>query len=233
LRPGRILVERGRTTSVAVTLKRYGGFNADVEVALEGAPKGVDVKPLVIRPGTASGNLELTADPAAAVGATEIRIIASAKINGAVVKKFATLDQPILGDGIAFVQDREQAAYLTVVEPVLFALERIPPPGAGFASNRHQLQLSADRTTRVIVHLDRAGDFVQPVEYSMEGLPEGMRLESVELKDNGLTANLRVKAYPDAKFEPGEYRVTVLASAETKGRRVREAMPAFFIRVEK
>ncbi|MFN0172355.1 MAG: hypothetical protein ACKV22_38620 [Bryobacteraceae bacterium] len=230
LRMERIQLERGRSTSVPVSVRRLGGFNGDVEVKIEGAPAGVEAKPLTIPGGQTAGSVELSATGVAAHVTARIRIIASAKIGDTVVTKDVVTPQPMLGDGAGFVQTATQPVLVTVVDPVVLALERIPPPGAGFAADRHKLMLNGDRLCRVIVKVERAEGFTGPVEYSFEGLPPGTKFDGVEWKDGGTTAHLSVKALPGADLRPGEYRVTVVASS---GPRVREALRAFFVRVEK
>ncbi len=229
LRMERIQIERGRSTSVPISIRRFGGFNGDVEVRMEGAPAGVEAKPLTIRGGQASGNLELSAAGVVPHGTSQIRLLTSAKIGDTMVTREVITLQPMLGDGPGFVQTATQPVLVSVVDPVVMALERIPPPGAGFAADRHKLMLNGDRTCRVIVRLDRAEGFKDPVEYSIEGLPAGLKLDGVEWKDEA-TAHLAVKVLPDADVKPGEYRITVVASS---GRQVQEALRAFFVRVEK
>jgi len=232
LRPERIVVERGRTTKVPLSLRRLEGFSEDVTINIEGLPEGVTTGPLVIRSGQTAGSLELTTSAGAPEGTVNVKISGTAMVNGKASSRPAVLSQPMLGDGIGYLQTAEQSAFLSIIPAVQFSLDRVPPPGGGFALERHHLSLKGDRRGRILVKIERTPEFYGPLDFSIEGLPEGVVLEKQELTENGQNVDFTVRAAEAAQVSPGEYKIAVVAAPGSGQPGSSEATKAFFLRVE-
>lgn len=233
LRPERILLQKGRTNTAPLSLRRMGGFVDEVSVTVESLPRGVDAKPLVMKPGQTTASLELTVSGDAAEGTHIAKITGAAQIGGKTASRTVVLSQPMLGDGLGYVQTAGQAVLVSIVKPVVFSPDRIPPPGGGFALDRHHLSLQGDRRARILVKVEREPGFSSPVDFSIEGLPEGVVLEKNQWSDPGQTAEITVRAIEGAQVPVGEYRIAVLASTGAGGETSTEATRAFFLRIER
>ena len=209
-------LERGKVNKIAVSIRRFGGFAGDVRVTASDVPAGIEAKPLTIGSGKATGEMEWRVDAAAPASPFVLKLIASAEIDGKTVSEPAVLSQPMLGDGPGYVQTGETTAWASVVDPVQFALDRVPPPGAGFALDRHFLSMRGDRKARVLVKIERAPDLSSKLEFAPEGLPEGVIVESQQLSEDGKSVDIVLKATA-AQLPTREHRITMIASMKVGG----------------
>ncbi|MBM3737613.1 MAG: hypothetical protein FJW39_17675 [Acidobacteria bacterium] len=223
IRPERILLQRGMTNDIAVTARRYGGFNDEIQVAVENLPPGVEAAPLAIRSGQTTGVLKLTAASDAAGNSWPIRVTGAATIGGAKETRATVQPQPMLGDGPGFVQVAEQPLYLSVGPATRFAVERVPPAGAGFVTDRHKILPGA--SLKVVARLERSKGFTSEIEWSVEGLPGEITVERIHTVGDSTELDFRAAS----TIAAGEHRITLIASADG----LREALKGFFLRVEK
>src|SRR6185295_17863819 len=138
---------------IPVEIRRFHGFNGDVRVTAIDTPPGIEAKPLIIPSGKTSGEMEWLAAAGSPDEPFQLKLAGAAEVNGKQVEKPVVMAQPMLGDGPGFVQLGDSTAWVNVISPVQFALDRVPPPGAGFALDRHVLSTRGDRKARVLVHL--------------------------------------------------------------------------------
>lgn len=231
LRQDRFTLERGKITKIPVQIQRLGGFSADVTVTASDVPAGVSAKPLVIPSGKSSGEMEWLAGSSEPISPFPLRLSASAELGGQKIAQPVVAPQPILGDGPGYVQIDETEAWMAVAAPVQFALDRVPPPGAGFGLDRHLLAMRTDRRARVLVRVERAPDCSEPLTFEPEGLPAGVTIESQRPAEEGKAVEVILKANQD-NIPGGEYRITLAASMTKGNERVSEALKPFYLRVE-
>lgn len=231
LRSDRQTLERGKLNKIPVAIRRLGGFAGDIRVTAVDVPAGIEAKPLIISGSKSSGEMEWQVAADAAGAPFALKLVGSAEIDGKEVSHSAVLPQPMLGDGPGYIQTGETTAWASVVDPVQIALDRVPPPGAGFALDRHFLSMRGDRKARVLVRIERAPECSSPVELTPEGLPEGVVLESQRLAEDGKAIEIVLKAIT-AEIPTGEHRITLIGSMSTGGQTITEATKAFYLRVE-
>lgn len=224
-------LERGKVNKIAVSLRRFGGFAGDVRVTAIDVPSGIEAKPLTIGSGKSSGEMEWQVNADLQASPFALKLVASAEIDGKTVSEPAVLPQPMLGDGPGYVQTGDMTAWVSVVDPVQFALDRVPPPGAGFALDRHFLSMRGDRKARVLVKIERAPNSSSKLEFTPEGLPEGVVVESQQLSDDGKSVDIVLKATAP-QLPTREHRITIIASTKAGEQTVMEATKAFYLRVE-
>jgi hypothetical protein len=221
--PGPI-VARGETGKLNVTLRRSEGFDCEVRVEVRGLPSGVTAKRLVIQPGETRAAVELTATADAAMGLSEIEIFGSAWVGAGsaareVTEKAELPGNPRLGTGPGFLDYRPARALLAVVEPTRFSLESMLRT---FVIVRG---LPADLPVKVI----RSEGFDAPLEFEMENLPQGVKLESWEMLDEGRQALLHLRASEDAV--PIRHSDLVVIARANGGKQV-ESAPAVGLQLD-
>jgi hypothetical protein len=226
------MLERGKVNKIQIDLRRLLGFAGDVHVTAAGLPAGIEAKPLTIPSGKNSGEMEWRVAADYTGAPFPLKLSGAAEINGKTLLQPAVVAQPMLGDGPGFVQIAETTAWASVTDRVQFALDRVPPPGAGFALDRHLLAMRGDRKARVLLRIERAGDATPPIEFAPEGLPEGVVVESQKLAEDGKALDMVLKATAD-NVPAGEYRITVVGSIKSAGETITESTKAFYLRVEK
>jgi hypothetical protein len=226
----RYTLERGKLNKIAVSIRRFGGFAGDVQVTAIDVPHGIEAKSLTIGSGKSSGEMEWQVGADAQPAPFALKLIASAEIDGKTVSEAAVLPRPMLGDGPGYVQTGEMTAWVSVVEPVQLALDRVPPPGAGFGLDRHLLSMRGDRRARVLLMIERAPDSSSKLEFAPEGLPEGVIVESQQMSDDGKSIDIVLKA--TTALPTREHRITMVASTKIGEHTVTESTKAFYLRVE-
>jgi hypothetical protein len=231
LRRDRLALERGKTNKVPVQVRRLEGFAGEVRVTAEELPSGIEAKALVVPAGQASAEMEWQVAAGAEIAPFPVKLAGTAEINGKKVTQNAVLPQSMLGDGPGYMQTGDSTAWASVVAPVQLALDRVPPPGAGFALDRHLLAMRGDRKVRVLVRIERTPDCTAPVTFAAEGLPEGVVLDSQRPAEDGKAAEIILKAQQD-RVAAGEYRITLVGTMQAGGIEITEATKAFYLRVE-
>jgi hypothetical protein len=224
-------LERGKVNKIALSIRRFGGFTGDIHVTAVDVPPGIEAKPKTIGSGKASGEMEWRVDADAQPTPFALKLIASAEIDGKTVSEKLVLPQPMPGDGPGYVQTGEMTAWVSVVDPVQFALDRVPPPGAGFGLDRHFLSMRGDRKARVLLKIERAQDSSSKLEFTLEGLPEGLTVESQQVSDDRKSVEIVLKATA-TELPTREHRITIIASTKAGEQILAEATKAFYLRVE-
>lgn len=231
MRRDRHVFERGKPNKIQVDIRRLHGFAGDVHVTAVSLPPGVEAKPLIIRSGKSSGEMEWRVAADSPDTSFPLKLVGAAEINGKTVSQPAVLVQPMAGDGPGYIQTDDTTAWASVISPVRLALDRVPPPGAGFGLDRHLLAMRGDRKARVLVHIERPADSTSPIEFMPEGLPEGVVVESRRVAEDGKAVEIVFKAAAE-HIPVGEYRITIIGSMSSGGETIMEATKAFYLRVE-
>jgi hypothetical protein len=231
LRADRIALQRGKLNKIPVVVRRFGGFAGDIKVTAVDVPAGVEAKPLIISSGKSTGDMEWQVASDAAGAPFVLKLAGSSEIAGEPVSVPAVLPQPMLGDGPGYLQTGESDAWASIIDPVQIALDRVPPPGAGFALDRHLLSMRGDRKVRVLVRIERAPECSSPVKFATEGLPEGVEVESQRVAEDGKAVEIVLIA-STPQIPTGEHRVTLIGSTSRGEQTISEATKAFYLRVE-
>ncbi len=78
--PDKAMIGPGGSYPIFVLLDRLGGFTGEVQVMVEGLPKGVTASPLTFLPGLTTGVIVLTAAAEAPMDATNVHVVGVAKL---------------------------------------------------------------------------------------------------------------------------------------------------------
>jgi hypothetical protein len=84
-----VTVDRGKSAKLKFNVERRGGFTGEIELKITGLPKGVTVAGTKIAKGKGNGQLTFKSDAAAVIGVSQLRIDATATINGKPVTRRA------------------------------------------------------------------------------------------------------------------------------------------------
>lgn len=200
-------VWKGGAVPVSVTATRIDGFDGPIRVKPEGLPPGFHAPETVI-----DGNLTTTAfalfaeSSASILPNTKLKLVATATINGKEVVHEAAGGTPKLLDPGDIVTTTRQDT--VVIRP--------------------------GQETRLVVDVERRGDFKGRVPLDVRGLPHGVRVLNIGL--NGILITERdnsreVVIYAEPWVQPTEVPFVVLARSERKG--TEHAAKAVMLKVEK
>ena len=120
--PESLDVGPGGSVELNVTVRRLGGFNGPVRIAVEGLPATVKAADLTLAPNQEKAKLKLTAEPGA--GSWTIRIVGKSEANGQALERAAMAPvtnsaEPALASAPRYADD----VLLTVKMPPPFTLE--------------------------------------------------------------------------------------------------------------
>ena len=216
---------RGGEGKLNLSVKRLEGFECEVKVLVSGLPAGVAAKPLIIAADQDSGTLELSAAADAPLGVTLIEIIGKAWNDRIprreIVSRVVVEGNPLMGEGPGFLQYETPQPLLSVVEPTRFSLETM----------LKTVVIVRGQRAEVPVALTREEGFEPPLEFSIENLPPGLKLEGWQELDEGKMLKLLLQADEDAT--PVRHSsFVVIAKALTSSGIIMESAPAVGLRLD-
>jgi WD40 repeat protein len=185
-------VWKGGAVPIAITATRIDGFDGPIRVKLDGLPAGFSAPDAVIEKDQLSTSIALFAEANAAAPTSPIRLIATATIGGKDVTHEVT-------GGVPKLQD----------------------PGDIVTTTRQQtVSIQPGKETRLVVDVERRGDFKGRVPVEVRGLPHGVRVLNIGL--NGILITERdtsreIVIYAEPWVQPMTAPFVVLARSERKG----------------
>jgi hypothetical protein len=186
-------VWKGGGIPVTVTADRKDGYDGPIAVKLEGLQAGFSAPETFIEAGQTTTAFALSAAADAAVPPdTRPRLVARAAIGGKEVVRETPLGTPKLLDGGDIVTSTNLAAV------------SVEPGGE----------------TRLVVEVERKGDFKGRVPVEVRGLPHGVRVLDIGLNGVLLTerdTRREVAIYAEPWVKPMTHPIAVVARSERKG----------------
>jgi hypothetical protein len=194
LTPANLSPSPGSGVPVNVDIDRFDGFDAAVEIKINGLPKGFIAPEFFIPRGENSASFSLFAQADAKapdVGHGKWTVKSSTQISGLKVEKELQFDAPKLGP---------KGDLKTIV-------------------NTEELTVKAGTEVKILVKIERANGFAARVPLDVRGLPHGARVLDIGL--NGILVNPKeterfVTIQVDSWVEPGSYPFVVLSKREGK-----------------
>lgn len=194
LTPANLSPSPGSGVPVNVEIDRFDGFDAAVEIKINGLPKGFIAPAFFIPRGENSASFSLFAQLDAKVpdvGHGKWIVKSSTQINGLKVEKESQFDAPNLG---------AKGDLKTIVSP-------------------EELTVKAGTEVKILVKIERGNGFAARVPLDVRGLPHGARVLDIGL--NGILVNPKeterfVTIQVDSWVEPGSYPFVVLSKREGK-----------------
>jgi hypothetical protein len=217
----RPLVERGSTTKLKITAKRWEGFEGEIALEVLGLPKTISASPAVIKKGETQATITLTSESNAALQAFPIKVAGEAKINDKSVKQQATMQARVSGIGPGYTATPIDEVILAITEPVHFNLE----VGAT------QVPLVRGGSAEFTVTAKRREGFKTAIALLIENLPAGVTAEEAQILEDKNHAVVKLKASEAAKV--GRYLdVAIVGKARVGEHEEFEQAPRITLRVD-
>lgn len=96
---------RGKPTTLKVKVTREYGWDEDVTISLETPPTGITAAPVTIAKGKTEGDLVITTEPGAALGATRLSFVGTATAGGRALRSPSRTTETYNIQGTAFQRD--------------------------------------------------------------------------------------------------------------------------------
>jgi hypothetical protein len=208
--PDACVVRRGATQFFDAFVTRIDGFNEDITLTAEGLPQGVTCPPQKVLSGQRQGVLVLSAAEGAPLGAGEIRVKATATIDGKTVERearAATITWPLPQNQQAPTVSRlDGGLVLAVTEQGPFSL----------TTTTTALTVKPGESVTVPLKLSRNwADFKAPVQVTVLGLPGNQQQQQLVLATiapDKTEASVTVNVRPNVP--PGVYTVVFRGQAQ-------------------
>jgi hypothetical protein len=190
-------IEQSHEGAIDLLVERRDGFNGEIKIAAEGFSSGrepitrsFEFQPLVIKPNETRGTISLRAKPDSEILTRHVLLRAEAEIAGHPVTIFSP-PIPVKTVQIPFVLST------SLKKLVVTAL---PPNSSSSASE-----------AAFLVKVDRRMGFAAEIDLKMEGLPEGVKLDSIKIPAGANETQVKLVALPDAPSGK-EFPLTITGS---------------------
>lgn len=205
--PGSPTVWRGGAIPINATVDRKDGFAGPIRVKLEGLPDGFSAPVGIIEANQLTTSIALFAESNAVVPAkAEFKVVATATIDG------KDVSHEVNGGTL-----------------------KLADPGDVIATTRQtSVTVQPGKETRLVVDIERKGDFKGRVPVEVRGLPHGVRVLNIGL--NGILITERdtsreIVIYAEPWVQPMTAPLVVLARSERKG--TEHAAKAVMLNIQK
>lgn len=220
-----VSVVPGQTATLPVRVRRFGGWDAPVEVWVDGLPARIESKKMIAEPantrfrGTFSEDfffdgtnveLPLQAHTGAKAGVTPVQVYARGSFEGHTMEVAAAVHYPWQQTGYLRGPGQDQQMMLTVAQVPLFELDgpsSIKLDSSGAADIPLSIRWSGAPATRANLKFEAAQ------------LPEGVRIDRIEVAKDAAVAHVFVRATGLA----GSGSLSLVGSVETNGGVYRKA----------
>ena len=200
-------VWKGGAIPVAVNVTRIDGFDGPIRVKLDGLPSGFTAPVGYIEANQLSTSIALHAEANAAIPANaNFRVVATATLGG------KDVPHEVAGGPL-----------------------KLQDPGDVIATTQQSsVTIQPGKETRLVVDIERRGDFKGRVPVEVRGLPHGVRVLNIGL--NGILITERdtsreIVIYAEPWVQPMTAPIVVLAKSERKG--TEHAAKAVLLNVQK
>lgn len=200
-------ISKGGAIPMAVTATRFDGFDGPIKLELRGLPTGFHAPATFIEGNQNTTAFALFADGNAKLPSSgEIKLVARASISDKDVVREATIGMP-----------------------------KVIEPGDIVTTTRQDvLRIKPGQETRLIVDVERRGDFKARIPLDVRGLPHGVRVLNIGL--NGILVTERdtsreIVIFAEPWVQPMEHPIVVLARSER--RNTEHAAKSVLLKVEK
>ena len=210
--PWSILLRRGGTERIDVLAFRWDGFDGDIDVHVEGLPKGVSCSGTIFRPGQTTAALILQAADDAPPWNGPIRIVGKAKVGDTVRERTAAATTVIILGRTARFEPQSRRALETIV-----SVSAEPAPLLVTLGDANVVDVHLGETVSVPVTVVRRGEFKGPVQLIPVVLPANVSSKVVTITAGKSSGSVAITA--NAKALQGAHRVVFEAKIDVPYRR--------------
>ncbi len=209
---GSILIRKGGRESVRVIIFRQDGFAGEIKLVAEGLPAGISAPEMIVGPDSNQAVFSFTAAADAAEGVGEIRVKATATVNGQTVSRLARISQPL--GKVAFNQPNDAnqsvaAARLVDKLPVVVSASEVEKITIA-PENPLMYETSRGGIVKVKYRVTRQPDAGGTLVGFAFGLPSVMNFPQFNF--NGDAGEIEFR-FP-ANMQPGDYGINIAATAQ-------------------
>jgi hypothetical protein len=217
-----VVVRKGGTAIIPVSVDRRDGFDGDVTISVEGLPAGVTCAGAVVGGSVERTQLVIAAAEGAAAASGPIKIVGKAQIGGKEVVREARYSQVVWGTA-----NRQQmpAEYKLAKTLNMTVIDKELAPAFVQIGEDKIYETSIGGTIEIPVTVTRRGDFKEALKLNSVGIPDQMKPKEINLDGNTAAGKFEL-VLNQQNAQPGVYTLAMRADTKLKHVRNPEAIPA-------
>ena len=196
-------LEPGKSATVAIGVERRN-YDGPIELTVEGLPEGVTAAPVTIPTKQAAGQVTIQAAAEAKAPITRARIIGTAKINDAEVKRL------VRNEIVLATLDPIHVARRDLSEFALAVVYRQPPLAL---KSDAKLELARGLEFELKVTVERSADVKGPVTINAQKLPAGIAAAKATIAEGQTEGVVKLTAKANAAL--GDHKVQLVAQGKS------------------
>jgi hypothetical protein len=217
-----IVVRKGGTAIVPISVDRREGFEGDVTISIEGLPAGVTCAGAVVGGSVERTQLVIVAAEGAAAASGPIKIVGKAQIGGKEVVREARYSQVVWGTA-----NRQQmpAEYKLAKSLNVTVIDKELAPAFVQIGEDKIWETSLGGTIEIPVTVTRRGDYKEALKLNSVGIPDQMKPKEINLDGNTAAGKFEL-VLNQQNVQPGVYTLSMRADTKLKHVRNPEAAVA-------
>jgi hypothetical protein len=217
-----VVVRKGGTAIIPISIDRRDGFEGDVQISVEGLPAGVTCAGAVVGGSVERTQLVIVAADSAAAWAGPIKIVGRAKIGDRDVVREARCMQVVWG-----TQNRQQQPpqYKLVKNLNLTIIDKEVAPAFVQIGEDTIWETSLGGTIEIPVIVTRRGEFKEALKLNAVGVPDQLRPKEINLDGNTNAGKFEL-VLNQQNIQPGVYTLVMRADTKQKYTRNPDAIAA-------
>jgi hypothetical protein len=215
---------QGDTAAITVTAMRIDGFDGEIDLSVEGLPKGFTATQAVIPPGQDTGRLTITAPLDAKVGILAPAVLGKAKAGEETITRKAEAAESVMQAFAYTFNIPAKQLFLAVIPPSAYSLAAKVDAGK-------VLEVRPDTETQIVVKVNRKENALKnSVFFAVLRPAPGISLNSVNCPPDKDEATITLTVAKEAKI--GLVQNIILSAAmRTPKETITRFAPAFAIKV--
>ncbi len=210
-----VILRRGGSTLVNVTVNRVDDFKGDIQITAEGLPEGITCRPAVVGGEVSSASLVFLATENAAPWAGSVRIVGKAKLGDKDVARESRYASIIWGSA-----NRQQSLpeFRLLRSFQLSVTDKETEPAFVSIGEDKVYETALGGNLEIPLSVTRRGDFKEAIKLTAVGLPNELKPKEVNLAADAKDGKFELQINQQ-NTKPGTY--TFYMKGETKRKYIR------------
>ena len=217
-----VVLRKGGSAVIPVSVDRRDDFEGDVQISVEGLPAGVTCAGAIVGGDVDRTQLVIVAADSVAAWSGPIKIVGKSQIGGKEVVREARYSQIVWG---TTNRQQQPPAYKLVKNLNLTVVDKELSPAFIQIGEDKVWETSIGGTIEIPVTVTRRGDFKEALKLNSVGIPDQMKAKELNLDGNTNAGKFEL-VLNQQNTQPGTYTLAMRADTKQKYARNPDAIAA-------